>query len=745
MWIHHCAGRKQIRRQPRTSSKGRGPAHRPIRTAGFEPLESRSMLTATLWVNPNVAPGGNIFSTISGAIAAAHAGDTIKVVAGSYAENVDVTKPLTIIGRQVPVGGAPVGASVLTASSPGSGTGFTLDAGGITVKNFTITKEDVGIRTNNKFSGFKIQSNIFNDDTTGIEFDTSLTSSANNTISGNLFNFSGAQVRWDIRSGIATQNVSISHNTFMARSQVSSVEINGGGKSSNIQIVNNQFGSALVGDFEAKILLANATKSKIDGNTILNPSGQLPFTPGILVANVSNSEIAGNTLIDTDPSPGDGIEVDDLNRTTSGNKVSGNTISGFFNGILVFDACVQNTIAKNTITNSHSAGIALQVATASNNIVTSNTVTQGDNNGIFVSGSGNTISKNIVSDNGAVGILLDGRGADKNTTGNKLLGNTVNDNGSFGIELDGDASGKGNGITLSKNVISENAASGIYLNVSSSHILSGNNVNHNKDAGIVAVASTGNMLSGNLCNFNASEGIVLENSSDHNLLSKNTAAFNLNGIELIGSSDNTLSGNITTRSTQHGVYLLNGASHNMLSGNLSNNNSGDGFLTTGASNMNTFSKNTANNNLLDGFDVVGDGHTLTNNTARGNGENGLELAGGSNDVAQGNIASDNADIGLFVHGAVGATISGNTTTGNAGAGIRLDATTSMVSGNTAKNNGGDGIELQALASGNTISGNTALGNGDLSFAFDLFDSWGDTLHNIWLNNTANTRSPAGLG
>src|SRR5262245_2535024 len=108
----------------------------------FEPLESRRML-ATLWVDPNVVPSATIFSSISAAVAAAHTGDTVKVVAGTYNESVDVTKSLTLIGGQVRASGEPIGPSIVRGVGLFA-TAFKLDANNITVKNFTIQQTAIG-------------------------------------------------------------------------------------------------------------------------------------------------------------------------------------------------------------------------------------------------------------------------------------------------------------------------------------------------------------------------------------------------------------------------------------------------------------------------------------------------------------------------------------------------------------------------------------------------------------------------
>ena len=177
-------------RRPLNSMPYRAASRRPVRNRlGFEALEARQMLAATLWVDPNVTATATIFTTIQAAVDAAKSGDTIKVVAGTYAIGADVNKSLTIIGGQVRVSGEPVGASIIY--DPGA-SGFDLGANSITIKDFTIKGGLIGINLVAGFSGFNILNNTFLDDITGLHLNTSLASSARTTtISENSFTSDG--------------------------------------------------------------------------------------------------------------------------------------------------------------------------------------------------------------------------------------------------------------------------------------------------------------------------------------------------------------------------------------------------------------------------------------------------------------------------------------------------------------------------------------------------------------------------
>ena len=82
------------------------------------------LISATAWAQITVPTN---FPTINAAIAAVSSGTTITVLAGTYPENVVVTKSLTIQG----VGSA-------TIINPGSGVGVTVNADNVTLQNFTV-------------------------------------------------------------------------------------------------------------------------------------------------------------------------------------------------------------------------------------------------------------------------------------------------------------------------------------------------------------------------------------------------------------------------------------------------------------------------------------------------------------------------------------------------------------------------------------------------------------------------------
>src|SRR5262245_33846443 len=192
------------------------------------------------------------------------------------------------------------------------GDGFIMTVNNVTIKNFVVQNASLGIVIS-QVSGYHIVNNVIQDNAAGVLIGASLTSSVMSSISGNML------VDNAIVSSFGARNVTISKNLFSGNA-ATGISINGTNQSKNVQILNNRFANA------GGISLVNATTSKIDGNTIVNP-----FHIGILLGGtVTNSDVSGNTLIETasvitgaivlneslDPVPNTGITI------------SGNTISG---------------------------------------------------------------------------------------------------------------------------------------------------------------------------------------------------------------------------------------------------------------------------------------------------------------------------------------------------------------------------------------------------------------------------------
>jgi len=587
------------------------------RGLGFEALEDRRVL-ATLWVDPNVnPPTAAIFSTIGAAVTAAHSGDTVKVVAGTYFEQVNVNKPLTLIGGQVRAVGEPTGASIVRPLIPlFGGIGFVLQANNVTVKNFTIRQETTGVQTSPLFAGFHILHNRFIDDVDGIDLNTSsAATAAMSTISRNKFTTenSGLALEAGIFSHGGLRNVTISGNTFEARHTLASIEIRGDSPSANVQIASNVIAP------DAGIAVANISRSKINDNRLFVTSTNVIWLAG----GVTNTEVANNSMLTLSDPVLDGIALDQalVAVPDTGNRISGNTISGYERGIVLQNAS-QNTVVSNAVVQSNTNGIYLNLA--SSNTVSSNTLADNADAGILLIGSvGNTLSKNALTDNHD-GIELDG------SNGNMLWGNNS-------------LSNNGSGFFLShsdQNTLSGNNSrlddAGFGLSASSNNKLLSNTARKcTDDEGFeVGFMSQQNLLSGNMSDSdfscfgdsntltkNTSKNGGIRVSGQFNTITMNTVSGSIgDGIYLTGASNCLVKGNMVLGNLRNGI-VLDSCSGNTVSSNIVKNNQADGIQLTSATG-NVISANMATDSDLNGIDVdaLSTGNTISGNTAMENGD-----------------------------------------------------------------------------------------------------------------------------
>jgi len=306
----------------------------PYHVSGVEydnyPLKDRESKTF------NVCASGCDYISIQDAIDAAIDGDAILVYSGTYSENVDVNKSLTLRGVDTD-GGLPVVDAI------------TLSADGCTLEGFVATNPDYnGIRVNS--DGNKITGNTANgNNCCGIVL--SLFSN-NNMVTGNTANGNNGDGIY-----ISGYDNAITGNTASG---------------------NNEDG----------IFLWSSSDSTISDNTASNNEGS-----GISLNESSNNAIKDNTATGNNY---DGIYLDSSNDNTisdntannsegcgivlwssNDNAITYNTANGnSYDGIFLWSSN-DNTISDNTANNGEGCGIYLD--SSSDNAITGNT--SNDNGG----------------------------------------------------------------------------------------------------------------------------------------------------------------------------------------------------------------------------------------------------------------------------------------------------------------------------------------------------------------------------
>jgi parallel beta-helix repeat protein len=257
--------------------------------------------------------------------------------------------------------------------------------------------------------------------------------------------------------------------------------------------------------------------NSISGNNITN-NGE-----GIELYSSSNNSITGNNITANN---GCGIL---LGSSSNYNSISGNDIiANNYDGIYLYPSSNYNSISLNNITANGQNGIFLESPSSSNSISGNNITANNDEGICLYPSSNNSISGNDIAANGYYGIDLYSSSNDNSITGNDITANGQN------IELDSSSNN-----SISGNNITNGYYYGVWLSSSSNNSISGNNITNNGE-GIEVEFSSSNSITGNNITANSYYGIDLYSSSSNSITGNDITANNDDGIWLDYSSNNTI-------------------------------------------------------------------------------------------------------------------------------------------------------------------------------------------------------------
>ncbi|MGF1492721.1 MAG: Ig-like domain-containing protein [Microcoleaceae cyanobacterium] len=224
-----------------------------------------------------------------------------------------------------------------------------------------------------------------------------------------------------------------------------------------------------------------------------------------------------------------------------------------------------------------------------------------------------------------------------------------------------------------------------------------------------------------------SDGSVIggSNPGEGNLISGN----GIHGIALNGSSQNTILGNQIGTNAAGDATQPNGERGIFLSSNANNNTIGG----SGADEGNLISGNTQEGIAIEGSSqntILGNriGTDITGSSSLTNGENGILISSGGNNIiggsgaGEGNLISGNARNGISIETSdqntvlgnqIGTNLAGDTALPNGGVGVTVnfDSTDNIVgggspgAGNLISGNGGRGVEINNGSNQNQVLGN----------------------------------------
>ena len=732
------------------------------------------------------------YVTIQAAIDNASAGDEIHVDSGTYYENVNVNKKLTLRGIGMPVVDASWNGNAITLAVDGirlegftvTGAGYDSGAGiKVMSNNNTLIGNNayrnsiysVGIylssSSDNKLIDNFANSIICYDDPqwciggTGIL----LTSSNNNTLIGNNVD--------NNREGIilsdSSNNTLISNNANDNYFYDSPNYCQGAGiildSSSNNKLNSNNANSSC----RFGIVLYSSSDNMLKDNNANGNSG-MDYAVGISLWSSSNNTLSGNTA---NGNFGSGIDLSSSNNNT----LSGNNANWNFDewGYIEFIGIRLSSSSKNKIYHNNLINNTNQSYDDSNNNLWDNGYPSGGN--YWSDYKGTDSNKDGIGDtpysiSGGAGAkdryplmaqIITGpvhninKGLDYLTIQAAINdanpGNEIHvDSGTYyenvivnkklilhGIGMPVvDARGSGSAITLS--------ADGITLEG-----FTAKGAGSNPEAGI-KVRSNNNTLRGNNASNN-NNGIYLW-SSINNTLINNNASSNTLGIYLNFSNFNNITSNNISNSTSIGIKVYDTSTNNTIRGNkVTNGNSGMFFIYA----FNT----TASNNIMENnsfnFGVGGDltshfdGNNIdTTNLANGRPiyyvKNGKNTIYGSstkastfycilcNNVTVKDMEMSNMDRGVYFWSTSNSRIQ-NITVKQSGWGIflRNSSNNSIKDSKFSTNNPQDyserGVTIYS-SNDNTLINNTFISN---NYGLELFSSSKNTIYNNYFNNTNN--------
>ncbi|WP_321428925.1 right-handed parallel beta-helix repeat-containing protein [uncultured Methanolobus sp.] len=599
-----------------------------------------------------VGPGyGN--TTITAALANASNGDIITVTDGTYTENVDVAKEVTIRSQN-----GPSNTNIKASSS--SDHIFYVNVDNVTISGFNITGASGSLKAGiylDGASGCTLTNNTASNNTYGIFL---YSNSDNNTLTGNTAsnNSDYGIYLYSSDSNTFTNNTASNNSNYGIYLYYNS---DNNTLTNNTAINNSDHGIRL--DYSASNTLTNNTASDNNYGILLYHSDSNTLTGNIMSQNDYNLYISGSSLTDylndidtsnlvnskpvyylTNSSdavvPSNAGVVYAINCTNV--SMQDINITNEYGGVLFYET--DNSTIENATISECYGGIGLSYSAS--NTLTGNTANDNNYGIILESSASNTLTGNTASNNSGRGIYLY-----SNSASNTLTGNTASNNSDYGIYLSSSASN-----TLTDNTAMNNTRYGMYFSSSDNNTLTSNDANYNGRYGIYLSSSNNNTLTDNVASYNTytyiepasmSVGSIVEpmdisggpatgifiGYSDYNVLNGNTANYNegSNGV-LMASNSNAVSPNVDMGSDYSCGFSLYRSENTTLTGNTAIGNDDYEFYSRSSTNCTIDNLEIDTGSMELSFVPIYDGTAIRSNETISTGPSGKANVNGYLDI-----------------------------------------------------------------------------------------------------------------
>ncbi|WP_255334458.1 NosD domain-containing protein [Methanosarcina sp. KYL-1] len=588
---------------------------------GYSTTEKTELISVTdaslIYVDDD---GPADFSSIQAAVDAASPGATIIVKNGTYTENVDVDRAVTIISEFGP------GYTKVNASNPKDSV-FYVTADGVNISGFSVSggSELVSSSTYSTAGIWlydvrdcNISGNVLSDNYCGI----SVIFSGNCTLTGNRVESSHIGILMDRSEENSLRNNRLENNSC-------NFKIPGASTANDIDVSNTVDGRPIY-------YLVNETDlildSDSDAGTVycidcrnvtvrdLNLSGNyyglyLYNTTDSHVENISSSENNYGLCIknsrglnftnNSASSNGCGLSLEDSEwESFSCNRMEGNTYSFDIKG-----NCSSQSVSYMDSSNLLD-GKPLYILSGVSDYVLDAGAGDGP---VCLFNCRNVTVRDLMFRDSLFGVALYG------TEEAIIVNNTFYGNRYRGVYLENSWNS-----TVEGNEFSGNSY-GIYLKASSGNTLTNNTLSANPGWGICLYESCDNIVSSN--NASGSNYGIYVSYSDDNCFVENTVSYNAIGLLLVGSKYNTLTAN-TANSNRISGFDLTISRHNILLGNTVLDNSRRGIILEGS--------------MTNG--VLAADNVLCYNTVSNNSEVGVLLSGAENNTFYGNAFNNTKNV-----------------------------------------------------------------------------------------------------
>ncbi len=643
---------------------------------------------------------GQTYTTIGAAITAANAGDTIRVYAGTYKENLQISKSLTLIGN---------GTINTTIDGSANGDVIQITADWVNITGFTVTNSgslsgDAGIDVY-WADHCKIEScNFSNNGYYGIYLAFSSDDEVSNcTVNSNRMN--------GIRLNGATD--SIFKNNICDSNTYTGINVDTGSRNT---IFNNTCSNSRDGIYIRQLA---------EDNVIEECTFNQIYGYGIYIVNSERHKLFNNSMfgcgiliIGNGQQYIDSHEVD-TNNTVNNNPVYfwKNTTGGVIpvNAGQVILANCSNVVVENQNCSNGSLGIHLSY---SDNCTIRNNTCNTNLRGIYITRSDfNKVENNLCNWNSGEGIYVY---SSYNTTIANCSASQNDDDGIFVTTLEH--------ITITNCTANWNNYHGIFTMGTDYNTISNNICNYNAEHGIY-LATSGSTIINNTCNWDVESGIYVRGASRNDKLINNSmldCGIRMSGnnvldwnTHIIDTSNTVNNKPVYYRKNMTAGTIPAGAGQVILANCSSivveNQNCSDGSVgaTLGFSNNNKIRDITSNSNIWGIYLYHSGNNEIINSTCNLNYNHGIEVINSNNNVINNCTANRNFDDGINIYYLCSSSnISNCSTNNNNGDGIELyHSSSTKIDYNICSKNG-NGTRLDSNSKNNIILRNIISNNND---------------------------------